>query len=106
MMEQSSLKVTLFNMPCFQGAGTAAHLMLDLWPSLHIEGWEIDEIVRHNSTNYLFILFMYYLFKYVSCPVKQAHLFSNAFQSAFTSAFDIWVILVSRQGIYTSYPER
>lgn len=33
-------------MHLFQGAGTAAHLMLDLWPSLHIKGWEIDEIVR------------------------------------------------------------
>ncbi|XP_058084912.1 uncharacterized protein LOC131232589 isoform X3 [Magnolia sinica] len=27
------------------GGGTAAHLMLDLWPSLKLEGWEIDEIV-------------------------------------------------------------
>lgn len=29
-----------------QGGGTAAHLMLDLWPSLQLEGWEIDPIVR------------------------------------------------------------
>ncbi|THG08099.1 hypothetical protein TEA_024625 [Camellia sinensis var. sinensis] len=29
------------------GGGTAAHLMLDLWPSLVLEGWEIDEIFRH-----------------------------------------------------------
>ncbi|CAN1226009.1 hypothetical protein LINGRAPRIM_LOCUS1045 [Linum grandiflorum] len=27
------------------GGGTAAHLMLDLWPSLQLEGWEIDEIL-------------------------------------------------------------
>ncbi|KAE8694774.1 S-adenosyl-L-methionine-dependent methyltransferases superfamily protein isoform 2 [Hibiscus syriacus] len=26
------------------GGGTAAHLMLDVWPSLQVEGWEIDEI--------------------------------------------------------------
>ncbi|KAL0344224.1 UNVERIFIED_CONTAM: hypothetical protein Sangu_1309800, partial [Sesamum angustifolium] len=26
------------------GGGTSAHLMLDLWPSLQLEGWEIDEI--------------------------------------------------------------
>ncbi|KAF5956984.1 hypothetical protein HYC85_004209 [Camellia sinensis] len=32
----------------FLGGGTAAHLMLDLWPSLVLEGWEIDEI-RHDS---------------------------------------------------------
>ncbi|OAY54380.1 uncharacterized protein LOC110610508 [Manihot esculenta] len=27
------------------GGGTAAHLMLDLWPSLQLEGWEIDPIL-------------------------------------------------------------
>ncbi|XP_061353955.1 uncharacterized protein LOC133298641 [Gastrolobium bilobum] len=27
------------------GGGTAAHLMLDLWPSLQLEGWEIDQIL-------------------------------------------------------------
>lgn len=37
--------VTFFWM--FQGGGTAAHLMLDLWPSLQLEGWEIDGIVRN-----------------------------------------------------------
>ncbi|KAJ0016747.1 hypothetical protein Pint_11687 [Pistacia integerrima] len=36
------------------GGGTAAHLMLDLWPSLQLEGWEIDEIVW--EINYLFLL--------------------------------------------------
>ncbi|ONK55945.1 uncharacterized protein A4U43_C10F2560 [Asparagus officinalis] len=34
------------------GAGTAAHLLLDLWPSLHIEGWEIDEILVDMSRDY------------------------------------------------------
>ncbi|KAM7525999.1 hypothetical protein LguiA_015901 [Lonicera macranthoides] len=34
------------------GAGTAAHLMLDLWPSLHLEGWEIDEIVIDKAREY------------------------------------------------------
>ncbi|CAN1226011.1 hypothetical protein LINGRAPRIM_LOCUS1045 [Linum grandiflorum] len=29
----------------YWGGGTAAHLMLDLWPSLQLEGWEIDEIL-------------------------------------------------------------
>ncbi|XP_022767927.1 uncharacterized protein LOC111312150 isoform X4 [Durio zibethinus] len=28
------------------GGGTAAHLMLDVWPSLQLQGWEIDEIVE------------------------------------------------------------
>lgn len=33
------------NGQCLQGGGTAAHLLLDSWPSLKLEGWEIDEIV-------------------------------------------------------------
>ncbi|XP_051148253.1 uncharacterized protein LOC127263323 [Andrographis paniculata] len=35
------------------GGGTAAHLMLELWPSLQLEGWEIDEILIHISRDYL-----------------------------------------------------
>lgn len=35
------------------GGGTAAHLLLDLWPSLKLEGWEIDEILIHKSREYL-----------------------------------------------------
>ncbi|PIN20031.1 hypothetical protein CDL12_07289 [Handroanthus impetiginosus] len=35
------------------GGGTAAHLMLDLWPSLQLEGWEIDEILIDKSRDYL-----------------------------------------------------
>ena len=32
--------------PCFfQGAGTAAHLMLKFWPWLQLIGWEIDPMV-------------------------------------------------------------
>ncbi|XP_050368533.1 uncharacterized protein LOC126786679 [Argentina anserina] len=34
------------------GGGTAAHLMLDLWPSLQLEGWEIDEIFIHKAREY------------------------------------------------------
>lgn len=34
------------------GAGTAAHLMLDLWPSFHIESWEIDEILIDIAREY------------------------------------------------------
>ncbi|XP_057787294.1 uncharacterized protein LOC131004616 isoform X2 [Salvia miltiorrhiza] len=34
------------------GGGTAAHLMLDLWPSLQLEGWEIDQILIHKSRDY------------------------------------------------------
>ncbi|KAL1536575.1 putative polyamine aminopropyl transferase [Salvia divinorum] len=34
------------------GGGTAAHLMLDLWPSLQLHGWEIDEILTHLSRDY------------------------------------------------------
>lgn len=30
----------------FQGAGTAAHLMLKFWPWLQLVGWEIDPMVR------------------------------------------------------------
>ncbi|KAL3637020.1 hypothetical protein CASFOL_019319 [Castilleja foliolosa] len=35
------------------GGGTAAHLMLDLWPSLQLEGWEIDEILIDKSRDFL-----------------------------------------------------
>lgn len=35
------------------GGGTAAHLMLDSWPSLQLEGWEIDEILIHISRDFL-----------------------------------------------------
>ncbi|KAF8380279.1 hypothetical protein HHK36_027761 [Tetracentron sinense] len=35
------------------GGGTAAHLMLDLWPSLKLEGWEIDEILIDKAREYL-----------------------------------------------------
>ncbi|KAK9286673.1 hypothetical protein L1049_015074 [Liquidambar formosana] len=35
------------------GGGTAAHLMLDLWPSLQLEGWEIDEILIDKAREHL-----------------------------------------------------
>ncbi|KAL4563728.1 hypothetical protein LXL04_027773 [Taraxacum kok-saghyz] len=35
------------------GGGTAAHLMLTLWPSLEIHGWEIDETVINISREHL-----------------------------------------------------
>ncbi|XP_031474827.1 uncharacterized protein LOC116247023 [Nymphaea colorata] len=35
------------------GGGTAAHLMLDLWPSLELDGWEIDEILIDKAREYL-----------------------------------------------------
>ncbi|CAN6545691.1 unnamed protein product [Malus baccata var. baccata] len=35
------------------GGGTAAHLMLDLWPSLQLEGWEIDQILIDKAREYL-----------------------------------------------------
>ncbi|KAL2497850.1 S-adenosyl-L-methionine-dependent methyltransferase superfamily protein [Abeliophyllum distichum] len=35
------------------GGGTAAHLMLELWPSLQLEGWEIDEILIDKARDYL-----------------------------------------------------
>ncbi|KAL5984407.1 hypothetical protein ACLOJK_018511 [Asimina triloba] len=35
------------------GGGTAAHLMLDLWPSLKLEGWEIDRILLEKARDYL-----------------------------------------------------
>ncbi|XP_015932584.1 uncharacterized protein LOC107458885 isoform X1 [Arachis duranensis] len=34
------------------GGGTAAHLMLHLWPSLQLEGWEIDEILIDKARDY------------------------------------------------------
>lgn len=34
------------------GAGTVAHLMLDVWPSLQLEGWEIDEILIDKARTY------------------------------------------------------
>lgn len=35
------------------GGATAAHLMLELWPSLHLVGWEIDEILIEKAREYL-----------------------------------------------------
>lgn len=35
------------------GGGTAAHLMLELWPELEIDGWEIDEVLISVSKDYL-----------------------------------------------------
>ncbi|KAL5721826.1 hypothetical protein ACHQM5_005421 [Ranunculus cassubicifolius] len=35
------------------GGGTCAHLMLDSWPSLQLEGWEIDRILIDKSREYL-----------------------------------------------------
>ncbi|XP_050278534.1 uncharacterized protein LOC126720258 isoform X3 [Quercus robur] len=37
----------------YWGGGTTARLMLDLWPSLQLEGWEIDEILIEKSREYL-----------------------------------------------------
>ncbi|XP_029126053.1 uncharacterized protein LOC109792768 isoform X2 [Cajanus cajan] len=34
------------------GGGTAAHLMLDLWPSLQLDGWEIDQILIDKARDY------------------------------------------------------
>ncbi|CAI8589663.1 unnamed protein product [Vicia faba] len=34
------------------GGGTAAHLMLELWPSLQLEGWEIDDILIDKARDY------------------------------------------------------
>ncbi|CAA7051230.1 unnamed protein product, partial [Microthlaspi erraticum] len=35
------------------GGGTAARLMLELWPSIQLEGWEIDEILIEKARGYL-----------------------------------------------------
>ncbi|ERN10844.1 hypothetical protein AMTR_s00027p00243910 [Amborella trichopoda] len=37
------------------GGGTAAHLMLDLWPSLELEGWEIDEILIDKARKHFYL---------------------------------------------------
>lgn len=29
----------------FKGGGTAARILLDVWPSRKLEGWEIDKVV-------------------------------------------------------------
>lgn len=34
------------------GGGTVAHLMLDNWPSLHLEGWELDGILIDQAREY------------------------------------------------------
>ncbi|WOL07495.1 hypothetical protein Cni_G16237 [Canna indica] len=34
------------------GGGTAAHIMLKLWPNLKLEGWEIDEILIDMARDY------------------------------------------------------
>ncbi|XP_052209819.1 uncharacterized protein LOC127813102 [Diospyros lotus] len=38
------------------GGGTAAHLMLDIWPSLDLEGWEIDEVLIDKAREYMGLL--------------------------------------------------
>lgn len=35
------------------GGGTAAHLMLDSWPGLDLEGWEIDKVLIDKARDYL-----------------------------------------------------
>ncbi|XP_010529334.1 PREDICTED: uncharacterized protein LOC104806237 [Tarenaya hassleriana] len=35
------------------GGGTAVRLMLELWPSLQLEGWEIDQILIEKARAYL-----------------------------------------------------
>ncbi|XP_024011079.1 uncharacterized protein LOC18016152 [Eutrema salsugineum] len=35
------------------GGGTSARLMLELWPSMQLDGWEIDEILIEKARNYL-----------------------------------------------------
>ncbi|KAA8525055.1 hypothetical protein F0562_007081 [Nyssa sinensis] len=35
------------------GGGTAAHMMLEVWPSLQLDGWEIDEILIDKARDYL-----------------------------------------------------
>ncbi|KAK3035200.1 hypothetical protein RJ639_034588, partial [Escallonia herrerae] len=35
------------------GGGTAAHLMLGIWPSLQLEGWEIDHILIDKAREFL-----------------------------------------------------
>ncbi|KAK9161909.1 hypothetical protein Syun_002811 [Stephania yunnanensis] len=35
------------------GGGTSAHLILDSWPSLKLEGWEIDELLIDKAREYL-----------------------------------------------------
>ncbi|XP_025888436.1 uncharacterized protein [Solanum lycopersicum] len=43
----------LVNLGSFKGGATAAHLMLELWPSLLLVGWEIDEILIAKAREYL-----------------------------------------------------
>ncbi|PSS11282.1 Polyamine aminopropyl transferase [Actinidia chinensis var. chinensis] len=38
------------------GGGTVAHLMLDIWPSLELEGWEIDKILIDMAREYFGLL--------------------------------------------------
>ncbi|KAG9138152.1 hypothetical protein Leryth_001380, partial [Lithospermum erythrorhizon] len=35
------------------GGGTAAHLLLEVWPMLQLDGWEIDEILVYKARDYL-----------------------------------------------------
>ncbi|KAG9455300.1 hypothetical protein H6P81_008204 [Aristolochia fimbriata] len=35
------------------GGGTAAHLLLESWPHLHLEGWEIDGILVEKAREFL-----------------------------------------------------
>lgn len=52
----------LSKMHISQGGGTAAQLMLQSWPSLQLESWEIDGIVKILLIGFLF-LFSWVIFR-------------------------------------------
>ncbi|KAG9138149.1 hypothetical protein Leryth_001380 [Lithospermum erythrorhizon] len=35
------------------GGGTAAHLLLEVWPNLQVDGWDIDEILVYKARDFL-----------------------------------------------------
>lgn len=49
-LDDSSLRIRADEKGCVvggKGGGTAARILLDVWPSRKLKGWEIDEVVSH-----------------------------------------------------------
>jgi hypothetical protein len=53
----------------FQGAGTAAHLMLEVWPWIQLVGWEIDPMVKTVLMSFYFVL-SHYLKVWIILPIS------------------------------------
>jgi hypothetical protein len=79
----------------FQGAGTAAHLMLKFWPWLQLVGWEIDPMVR---TLLIFHLFLCVLVKSVcgsdDLPISVCDMLLTSHKNIINLSFVIYAKII------------